>query len=193
MPNDLSVGYHIALFHGLRVHEEVQLTDNITLRPLKQLAAFVDEDTLEDIAPEVMRYNRQQSLGALVQPFRWKPEFRSDLIPLVDRGRAFFNDAEDFVELLALFHAAPVICLAMIPDCIHPTASYLLGDSPYNKSWRLAARPFDMFDGSIDLRVDALDEARKTFRERQSDHYQYCAPIIARLAEALARSGRFQT
>ena len=50
-----------------------------------------------------------------------------------------------------------------------------------------------MFDGSIDLRVDALDEARKAFGERQSDHYQYCAPIIARLAEALARSGRFQT
>ena len=193
VPNDLSVGYHIALFHGLHVCEEVQLTDNITLRPLKQLAAFVDEDTLEDIAPEVMRYNRQQSLGALVQPFRWKPEFRGDLIPLVDRGRAFFNDAEDFVELLALFHAAPVICLAFIPDCIHRTASYLLGDSPYNKSWRLAARPFDMFDGSIDLRVDALDEARKAFGERQSDNYQYCAPIIARLAEALARSGRFQT
>ena len=31
VPNDLSVGYHIALFHGLRVREEVQLADNITL------------------------------------------------------------------------------------------------------------------------------------------------------------------
>ncbi len=192
VPTDLSVGYHIALFHGLRVHEEVQLADNITLRPLEQLAAFVDEDTLEKIAPEVMRYNRQQSLGALVQPFRWKPEFRSDLIPLVDRGRAFFNEAEAFVELLALFHAAPVICLSQIPDCIHPTAAYLLGDSPHNKRWSLPTRSLDMFAESIDLRVDALDAARKAFGERQSDNYQYCAPIIGRLAEALARRGRFQ-
>ncbi len=192
VPNDLSVGYHIALFHGLHVREEVQLTDNITLRPLQQLAAFVDEDMLEDIVPEVIRYGDQQSLGTLVQPFRWKPEFRSDFVPRLNGGRSFFEDAEEFVELLALFHDAPVICLARIPDCIHPTASYLLGDSPYNKSWSPAARSFDMFDGAIDLRVDALDEARKAFRERQSDHYQYCAPIIARLAEALARSGRFQ-
>ena len=153
----------------------------------------MNEDILEDIAPEVIRYGGQQSLGALVQPFRWKPEFQIDLIPLVDRGRAFFNDAEDFVELLALFHATPVICLALIPDCIHPTASYLLGDSPYNRRWSSSPRSFDTFAESIDLRVDALDEARKAFKERQSDNYQYCAPIIGRLAEALARSGRFQT
>ena len=192
VPTDLSVGYHIALFHGLCVREEVQLADNITLRPLEQLTAFVDEDILEDIAPEVIRYGDQQSLGALVQPFRWKPEFRSGLIPLVDRGRAFFNEAEAFVELLALFHATPVICLAMIPDCIHPTAAYLLGDSPYNKRWSLSARSLDIFAESIDLRVDALAAARKAFGARQRDNYQYCAPIIARLAEALARSGRFQ-
>ncbi len=193
VPDNLSVGYHIALFHGLRVHEEVQLTNNITLRPLEQLAAFMNEDILEDIAPEVIRYSDQQSLGALVQPFPWKPEFRGDLIPLVDRGRAFFNDAEDFVELLALFHATPVICLALIPDCIHPTAAYLLGDSPYNRRWSSSPRSFDTFAKPIDLRMDALDEARKAFGERQSDNYQDCAPIIARLAEALARRGRFQT
>ena len=193
VPGDLSVGYHIALFRGLRVREEVQLADNITLRPLEQLATFVNEDVLEDIAPEVIRYGDQQSLGALVQPFRWKPAFQIDLIPLVDRGNPFFEDAEDFVELLALFHATPVICLALIPDCIHPTAAYLLGDSPYNRRWRSSPRSFDTFATSSDLRVDALDEARKAFGERQSANYQDCAPLIARLAEALARSGRFQT
>ena len=50
-----------------------------------------------------------------------------------------------------------------------------------------------MFAGSIELRGDALDAARKAFGERNSAHYRDCAPIIARLAEALARSGRFQT
>ena len=193
VPDDLSVGYHIALFHGLRVREEVQLTDTITLRPLEQLAAFVNEDILEDIAPEVIRYGDRQPLGALVQPFRWKPEFQIGPVLRWDGGNPFFEDAEDFVELLALFHATPVICLALLPDCIHRTASYLLGDSPYNRRWSSPPRSFDTFAPSIDLRVDALDEARKAFGERQSANYQDCAPIIVRLAEALARSGRFQT
>lgn len=69
VPDDLSVGYHIALLHGLRVHEEVQLAHNITLRPLEQLTAFMNADILEDIAPEVIRYGNRQPLGALVQPF----------------------------------------------------------------------------------------------------------------------------
>ena len=191
--DDLSVGYHIALFHGLRVREEVHLTDNITLRPLEQLAAFVAEDILEDIVPEVIRYGDRQSLGVLVQPFRWTPEFRSGPVPRWDGGRPFFEDAENFVALLALFHATPVICLALLPDCIHHTAAYLLGDSPSNRSWSSPPRSFDTFTNPIDLHMDALDAARQAFKDRQSDNYQYCAPIIGRLAEALARSGQFQT
>ena len=111
----------------------------------------------------------------------------------MDWGSSFFEDAAAFVELLSLFHAAPVLGLAMIPYCIHRTASYLLGDSPGNGSWSLADRSIDMFAGSIDLSGDALDAARKAFGERNSAYYRDCAPIIARLAEALTRSGRFQT
>ena len=195
VPGDLSVGYHVALFHGLHVSKEVRLADNMTILPFEQLDAFVDESILQNVPP-VIRYNGQQSIGALVKPFRWKPEFRKragESVPRLDWGSSFFEDAAAFVELLALFHAAPVLGLAMIPYCIHRTASYLLGDSPGNGSWSLADRSIDMFAGSIDLSVDALDAARKAFGERNSAHYRDCAPIIARLAEALARSGRFQT
>ena len=193
---DLSVGYHVALFHGLRVSEEVRLTDDMTLLPFEQLDTFVNESILQDVAPAVLRYNGLQSIGALVKPFRWKPAFRKragGLDPRLDGGRSFFADAAAFIELLALFHATPVICLAMIPYCIHRTASYLLGDSPHHSSWSLSTRSFDLFAGSTELRGDALDEARKAFVERNNDNYRECAPIIARLTEALARSGRFQT
>ena len=197
VPGDLSVGYHVALFHGLRVREEVPLVDDMAIRPFEQLDAFADESVLQNVAPEVITYNRQQSIGALVQPFRWKPEFRKrggGPSPRLDWGRSFFKDALDFVELLALFHATPVICLEMIPYCVHRTASYLLGESPYNRSWwSLSTRSFDLFAESAALSLDALNEARKAFRDRKSAHYQDYAPIIARLAEALARSGRFQT
>ena len=197
-PGDLSlsVGYHVVLFYGLRVSEEVWLADDMALLPFEQLAAFVDENVLQEVAPAVIRYNGQKSVGALVKPFRWKPEFRErgDDYSL-DWGGSFFEDAEAFVELLAMFHTAPVICLAMIEYCIHRTASSLLG-RPHGSGgyrWGRSARSFDGFTRSTDLSSDALDEARKAFRERKSAKYRDCAPVIARLAEALARSGRFRT
>lgn len=197
-PGDLSVGYHVALFHGLRVRGEVRLADDMTLLPFEQLDAFVNEDILQDVAPAVIRYNLRETVGALVKPFRWKPEFRKRddrSVPCLDWGRSFFEDAEAFGGLLALFHAAPVICLATIPYCIHRTASYLLGESHYpgNYQWGHSARSVNIFVGPTDLRVDAFDEAKKAFGSRKSAHYQDCTPIIARLAEALARSGRFRT
>ena len=120
VPGDLSVGYHVALFHGLHVGKEVRLADNMTILPFEQLDAFVDESILQNVPP-VIRYNGQQSIGALVKPFRWKPEFRKrggGPVPRLDGGRSFFEDAAAFVELLSLFHAAPVLGLAMIPYCL---------------------------------------------------------------------------
>ena len=198
LPDDLSVGYHVALFHGLRVGEPVPLAGDMTILPFEQWGTFVSERILQDFAPTLIRDNLREFVGALVQPFRWKPEFRRRAggpSPRLDGGRSFFAEAQAFVELLALFHAVPVTCLAMIPYCIHRTASYLLGDSHHNSSyqWGHSARSFDIFAESTELSVDALAEASKAFGYRHSPHYQYCAPIIARMAEALARSGRFQT
>lgn len=197
VPSDLSVGYHVVLFHGLRVSEKIPLADDTALLPFKQLDAFVNEDVLRDVAPTLLRYNDQKSVGALVKPFRWKPEVRKqgdNPVPDLDWGGSFFEDAEAFIELLALCHTAPVICLVTIPYCIHRTASYLLGQLHYHSgyTWGRSVGSFDRFAKSTDLSVDALDEARTAFGYRQSANYQYCAPIIARLAEGLARSGRFQ-
>ena len=50
---------------------------------------------------------------------------------------------------------------------------------------------FDLFETYPGLRVQALNEAKKAFGERNSARYRELAPIVARLAEALARSGRF--
>ena len=197
-PGYLSVGYHVVLFYGLRVTRKVSLPGNIVIMPFEQLDAFVDEEVLQNVVPSVISHHRQKSVGALVQPFRWKPEFRNrddDSTPALDWGGSFFKDAEDFVELLAMFHTASAICLATIPYCIHRTASYLLGQPHYHGSyqWGRSAQSFDSLTESTDLSLDALNEASEAFEGRQSANYQYCVPIIARLAEALARSGRFQT
>ena len=195
--DDLSVGYHVALVHGLRVSDERRIADGMTLVPFERMRGYVDESVLSDIAPHIIKYNAWQSVGAIVKPFRWKPAFSErgeDSKPELDWGGSFFDDAEAFVELLAMFHAAPVISLVTIPYCIHRTACYLLGRRHYHGgySWGPMARSFSRFGRSGEVSQRALDEARNAFADRNSDRYRYCAPAIARLAEALARGGRFQ-
>ena len=71
---DLSVGYHVALFYGLRVSEEIRLAEEMTLLPFEQIDAFVDKHVLLDVVPELIGHSRQKpvGIGALVKPFRWK-------------------------------------------------------------------------------------------------------------------------
>ena len=193
---DLSIGYHVALFHGLLIVDDLPIAEDMTVVPLKQLSAFVNQSVLQDVAPNIVKYNGWDSVGAIIKPFRWKPEFRErsgDSDPELDWGGSFFDDVEDFVELLAMFHAAPVVCLVNIPYCIHRTASHLLGEAHYHGGYSpgRSAGTFNSLRGSIDVEMDAFDEARKAFGNRGINRYQECAPVIARLAEALARSGRF--
>ena len=201
---DLSVGYHVAVFHGLRVREKVQLPDDIMLLPFEQLDEFVNESILHEVVPAFVRdYSAfQESLGALVQPFRWKPELRkpgdwkSKLrlrdFPSLDGGQSFFGDAAAFIELLALFHAAPILYLAMLPYRIRRSAAYLLGALDYEGSAHFFPQSFNRVVRSPDLSMTALNDAIKVFGDRKSDNYKHCAPIIARLAEARKRGGQFQ-
>ena len=92
---DLSVGYHVMLFHGLQVTERHALTEDMAILPFEQLNQFVSKSVLQDVAPGIIRFNRHQSVGAIVKPFRWKPEFRAwagnfepDLDWAVQRGRS---------------------------------------------------------------------------------------------------------
>ena len=196
---DLNVGYHVVLFHGLDVREDILIADNMTILPYEQCSAYVDESVLQDIAPEIIQYNRRKAVAAIVKPFRWKPLFRArgedaERKPELDWGGSFFEEAQGFVELLAMSHAAPVVCLATISYCIHRTASCLLG-RPHGHGgygWGRSARSLDRFARSIEVSAEAVDKAREAFLDRNPDRYRDCAPVIAQLAEALARSGRFR-
>ena len=151
---------------------------------------------VRDVAPKIVIRHTWNSVAAIVKPFRWKPQFLhpddpSD--PDLDWGGTFSKDATAFIELLALFHAKPVIRLVSIPYCIHRTASHLLGQFHYHSGYTLGGRyrTWTHSSGSTDLNPEALDAARRQLRFRGSDRYRHCEPVIARLAEALARSGRF--
>ena len=56
MPGDLNIGYHVVLFHGLCLEEEIDIGGGLAMLPFEQARAFVDEEVLKDMAPDVARY-----------------------------------------------------------------------------------------------------------------------------------------
>ena len=195
--SELATGFHVALFFGLRVSAEVRVAKDMTIVPFERVAAYLHESMLHRVAPEITEYNRWNSVSAIVRPFRWRPEFyRSgeDSEPELDWESNFFEDAEVLIELLAMSHATPVVCLATVPYCAHRTAMGLLGEGNQGSGFgsRRWVRTFDTNTEPSEVNMDAMEETRKAFRERNSERYRDCAPVIARLVEALARSGRFR-
>ena len=197
VPGDLDVGYDVVLFHGLSLREKFEIEDDMTIVPFEQVRVFVDESVLEDVAPTVIKYNDWRSVGAVVKPFRWKPEFRRtgyEGNPELDRPGPFFREAQTLLELLAVAHEAPLLPLAALPYCINRSASRLLGWSNHSSGSYYRGRPaqeFDGFEAPLELVSEALAEAREAFENRGGKRYGTMAPIISRLAEALARSGQF--
>ncbi len=196
VPGDLDVGYDAVLFWGLTLKERVKVADDMVLLPFEHVQTFVDRSLVEELAPPGSGFHGWRSVGAVVRPFRWKPMFSraGD-----ERGRKltnpepFFREAQTFLELLAVTHAAPVLRLATLPHCINRSASRLLGLEHHNGGFHRGhpARGFDGFAKCPELESEALAEAQEAFESRQGERYGRLAPIVGRLAEALARDGQF--
>ena len=196
VPGDLDVGYDVVLFHGLSLREKFEIGDEMTIVPFEQVRVFVDESVLEDVAPTVIKYNDWRSVGAVVKPFRWRPEFRRtgyEGNPELDRPGPFFREAQEFLDLLAVSHGIPVVCLVAVFHCLNRSACRLLGQ-PHSHGgvyWGHSAHLFDRLPGSPELLISKFAEAKNGFEERKSERYRKVAPVIGRLAGALARGGQF--
>jgi len=157
---------------------------------------FMDEKFVRDFAPGGAGFDGWRSIGAIVRPFRWRPKFRrrgggiNELMPLPE---PFFPDAAAFLDLLAVSHGAPAVPLAALSGRIDQTAGRLLGregQSPgIYQSW--PAQGVDGFAECPALSVEALEDARKVFENRGNARYRRLVHIVSRLAQALARDGRF--
>ena len=196
VPGDLDVGYDVVLFYGLTLKERIDVAEGMALLPFEEVRAFVDEGLVDKLAPAGAAFHGWRAVGAVVRLFRWRPAFRptGDLREsgLAPPGR-FFPEARIFLELLAVAHAAPVLRLAELSNCIDRSAGRLLGQGRkgpgFYQSW--PAHGFGGFEECPALAPVALVEAREAFDNRDGERYAAMAPIIGRLAEALARSGRF--
>ena len=202
IPEDLDLGYHVSVFDGLRFDEQFEIVDDVTVVPFGQTDAFVQRNVLLRVAPGLVVSNNWKSLGAIVKRFRWKPVLFSldDEQPEVDwdaspfrDAKPFSEDARDFIELLAVTQDAPVVYLMDLALCTDRRASLLFGNPYYHsgagwKSWAFSpgwsVKP-PALDG------DAIEKARRIFWQRDPDRHREYTPVISRLAEALARTGRY--
>lgn len=196
VPGGLNIGYDAVLFYGLTLKEKIEIGDGMALLPYDRTRRFVDEDLVKDLTPLAAEFYGWRSVGAAVRPFRWRPVFSHTGYGAVVEPKSpwtFFHDAQAFLELLAVAHAAPVLRLAELSDCIDRSAGRLLGlERHYGVDHqRRSAQDFDGFDEAPVVKPEALAKAREAFENRKSEGYVKMAPIIGMLAEALARNGRF--
>ena len=196
VPSNLDIGYDAVLFHGLCLEEEIDIGGGLTMLPFERTRAFVNEEVLKDMAPDVVRFRDWRLVGAVVRPFRWRPDFqrRGDLKDTeAEPPGPFAQDALEFLELLAVSHGVPIVCLAEVRECLSRSACRLLGQAHNHGGvkWGRPVHGFDPFDDPPGPRTEALAVARTAYGERKSQRYEKLAPFVARLAEALARNGRF--
>ena len=192
----LDVGCDVFLFYGLALSERIEVADGMVLLPYGELLRFVDEEFVKELAPRGAGFHGWRSVGAIVRPFRWRPVFRrrgSVNDPMTRSPGSFFPNAATFLDLLAVSHAVPVVPLATLSDEIDRSARRLLGRAEWSpgfyQSW--PAQGFDGFAECPALSPEALREAWEVFENRESPRYRSLAPIVGRLAVALAREGRF--
>ncbi|MDE2808465.1 MAG: HEPN domain-containing protein [Gemmatimonadota bacterium] len=196
LPDGLDRGCDVALFHGPVVEEWIDVGEDVTLLPFEEVRAFVDEEFVYELAPRGAGFHGYRSVGAAVRTYRWRPAFyRAGYERELDSHDPgpFFRRARTFLQLLGVAHAAPVLPFAELSHRIDRSAGRLLGrgeQSPgFYQSW--PAKGFDGFDEGPVLRREALAEAKEAFENRASERYRRMAPVVGRLAEALARNGPF--
>ena len=56
VPGGLDTGYDTMLFHGLKLEEEIDIGDGLTMLPFERARAFVDETILADMVPDLVRF-----------------------------------------------------------------------------------------------------------------------------------------
>ena len=194
----LDVGYDAVLFYGLALKERIEIADGMAMLPFEQAREFLDLSMVKELAPPGAVSHGWRSLGAVIRPFRWRPVFRRtgyEAAQEPDNPGPFFRQALTFLELLAVAHAAPVLRLATLPDCIHRSAGRLLGGLNPGGSFSRgrSAQEFNGWDKRPDLAPEVLAAASEAFADRKSERFGKMAPVIAWLCEALEGDGRFAT
>jgi hypothetical protein len=131
LSNRLDVGYDISLFHGAHIFDTVELGEGYSLMPYRHLSEHINDEWLEDVAPDQLRHRNWDSICAVVYQFRWKPEIRSPNShsdSLIRRmPPSFHGRVSAFANLLAVSTGMPHRWMMTIEGCVPRASSELLG------------------------------------------------------------------
>ena len=196
LSDGLDVGYDAVLFHGLSVKERIGIGEGMALLPFERVRAFVDEELVYELAPPGTGFHGNRSVGALARTYRWRPAFyragyERELAS--HNPLPFLRQAQIFLELLAVAHAAPVLRLADLSHRIDRSAGRLLGLERHDGGCHRgrSVQAFDGFEAAPELSHEALAAAKEAFGNRTGARFRALTPVVGRLSEALARDGRF--
>lgn len=198
LSNRLDIGYDIALFHGARVLDTVELGDGYSLMPYSRLREHVDDEWLEDVAPDQVRWRDWDSIFAVVHRFRWKPEIRppNSYDSSLFRGMppSFDERVSAFANLLAVSNGIPLRWMMTIEGCVPRASSDLLGlihNFSSARKGRSIGHLFAPFRETPIFDHELIRNARQHVFETDGGAYAELVPVIQRLAEALGRDGQY--
>ena len=91
----LKKGFHVTLFHGLRITEAYSITEDLMIVPFECIREYIDESLLRPFSQNSVVPERWTSIGAIVTSFEWQPEFHQaddDIYLGLDWGGTFRED-----------------------------------------------------------------------------------------------------
>ncbi|WP_162932909.1 HEPN domain-containing protein [Roseovarius sp. EL26] len=197
VPNGLDVGYDLLLFHGPEIHNEFEIQEGLIVKPAAMLSDYLERHWIRDFVPREMDRRDWRQIGAVLRPFHWRPVFRNKADYREERASwplRFEDDALTFLEILSVANQTPILPFTLMHGCVHRSAHGLLGLSHCqggSQPIRQVGRRHDPFREPPQLQNSSVDLAKQAYNNRSDEEFERLAPVIHRLTEALARSGRF--
>ncbi len=197
IPNGIGTGYDVLMFFGPKIEKHIEIKPNLLVLPYAELHDWIDPDWIRDFVPEQVDRRDWRQIGAVVRPFKWRPHLHRMNRPGEQEMQirpSFENDAWSFLELLSVSNQTPIIPFVCINDCIHRAAFLLLGKSRNSGGSQTVGnvgKRHNPFHEPPRLHQNAIEIALSAFELRHKPSFERLAPVRRRLAEALARDGRF--
>ena len=197
VPNGLNLGYDLLLFHGPEIRNEFEIREGLIVKPAAVLSEYLDREWIRDFVPKEMDRRDWRQIGAVVRPFYWRPAFRRKTDYREERPSwppRLEDEALRFLEILSIANQTPILPFMLMHGCVHRSAHGLLGlahSQSGSQPIRQVGRRHDPFRAPPQLQNSSVDLAKQAYNKRSDEEIERLAPVIHRLSEALARSGRF--
>ena len=191
----LTTGYHIAVFYGLRLSDEVEIAENLHALPLHKTKDILDIEVLRNVAPPSELRDAWEGVGAIVETVPWRPVLfppSGGPVREYDMG-SFYLDARDFLALLSVYQTTPIVSMAVFPHSTHRTVPLLLGAPRLSGNMLVDtwARGYTSLGDPFELDHNAFEQASGLYSAPDSNRYREYGSVVSRLSEALSRSGRY--